>query len=617
MTQTVNQNKSIEAFDARSFCKNLPAQPGVYRMLNEKSEVIYVGKAIDLKKRVSSYFQKTGLAPRTQLMVSHITGIETTVTRSEAEALLLENNLIKSLKPRYNILFRDDKTYPYIILSGHDYPRLGFYRGMLEKTHQYYGPFPNAGIVRESIQLLQKVFRLRTCEDSVFSNRTRPCLLYQIKRCSGPCVNLISQPDYQEDVQSATLFLQGKQTEVIDGIAHKMQQASDNLEYEHAAVLRDQMQALRKIQEKQFMDSGKAMDADIVACAGFEDGRENDNNTVCVTLAMVRGGRHLGDKSFFPQNADGYNLSSVIEAFLAQHYLNRSVPGQIIVDRTIHREVLEDLLSEQSGHKVTINLNPIGERRMWLKMAAENARLALQQQISLKASQEERLVALQRVLNMNGLMRIECFDISHTMGEATVASCVVYDQFAMRNNEYRRFNIKDITPGDDYAALRDALNRRYHKVVQGEGSLPDLIMIDGGRGQVNAAKEALDELGISDANLMGIAKGEGRKPGLEQLIFPGQQKPLQLPNDHTALHLIQQIRDEAHRFAIHGHRGRRNKARTTSTLEDISGIGAKRRQGLLSRFGGLKGVQTASIEELAQTEGVSRKLAEKIYRALH
>lgn len=617
MTQTVNQNKSIETFDARSFCKNLPAQPGVYRMLNEKSEVIYVGKAIDLKKRVSSYFQKTGLAPRTQLMVSHITGIETTVTRSEAEALLLENNLIKSLKPRYNILFRDDKTYPYIILSGHDYPRLGFYRGMLEKTHQYYGPFPNAGIVRESIQLLQKVFRLRTCEDSVFSNRTRPCLLYQIKRCSGPCVNLISQPDYQEDVQSATLFLQGKQTEVIDGIAHKMQQASDNLEYEHAAVLRDQMQALRKIQEKQFMDSGKAMDADIVACAGFEDGRENDNNKVCVTLAMVRGGRHLGDKSFFPQNADGYNLSSVIEAFLAQHYLNRSVPGQIIVDRTIHREVLEDLLSEQSGHKVTINLNPIGERRMWLKMAAENARLALQQQISLKASQEERLVALQRVLNMNGLMRIECFDISHTMGEATVASCVVYDQFAMRNNEYRRFNIKDITPGDDYAALRDALNRRYHKVVQGEGSLPDLIMIDGGRGQVNAAKEALDELGISDANLMGIAKGEGRKPGLEQLIFPGQQKPLQLPNDHTALHLIQQIRDEAHRFAIHGHRGRRNKARTTSTLEDISGIGAKRRQGLLSRFGGLKGVQTASIEELAQTEGVSRKLAEKIYRALH
>lgn len=590
-------------------------------MLNAKSEVIYVGKAIDLKKRVSSYFQKTGLAPRTQLMVSHITGIETTVTRSEAEALLLENNLIKSLKPRYNILFRDDKTYPYIILSGHNYPRLGFYRGMLEKTHDYYGPFPNAGIVRESIQLLQKVFRLRTCEDSVFSNRTRPCLLYQIKRCSGPCVNLISQPEYREDVQSAALFLQGKQSEVIDGIAHKMQQASDNLEFEHAAMLRDQMQALRKIREKQFMDSGKAMDADIVACAGSDDGTEtgskNANSKICVTLAMVRGGRHLGDKSFFPQNADGYNLPSVIEAFLAQHYLNRSVPSQIIVDRKIHREVLEDLLSEQSGHKVSINQNPIGERRMWLKMAAENARLALQQQLSLKASQEERLTALQQALNMNGLMRIECFDISHTMGEATVASCVVYDQFAMRNNEYRRFNIKGLTPGDDYAALRDALTRRYQKVVQGEGSLPDLIMIDGGKGQVNAAREALDELGISDANLMGVAKGEGRKPGLEQLIFPGQQKPLQLPNDHAGLHLIQQIRDEAHRFAIQGHRGRRNKTRTTSTLEEIPGIGAKRRQELLRRFGGLKGVQTASIEELAQTEGVSRKLAEKIHKALH
>lgn len=606
-------DKPAASFDAKAVYKNLPTQPGVYRMLNQKGEVIYVGKAIDLRKRVSSYFQKTGLAPRTQLMVSHVAGIETTVTRSEAEALLLENNLIKSLKPRYNILFRDDKTYPYIILSGHDYPRLGFYRGLVEKTHQYFGPFPNAGIVRESIQLLQKVFRLRTCEDSVFSNRTRPCLLYQIKRCSGPCVDLISQPEYREDVHNAAMFLQGKQSEAIDGIAVKMQQASERLEYEHAAVLRDQMQALRKIREKQFVDSGKAMDADIVAAAGFEDGGDK----VCVTLAMVRGGRHLGDKSFFPQNTDGYSQSAVIEAFLAQHYLNRSVPSQIIVDRKINREVLEDLLSEQSGHKVTINQNPIGERRMWLKMAAENARLSLQQQMTRKASQEERLYALQQALQLNGLMRIECFDISHTMGEATVASCVVYDQFAMRNNEYRRFNVKGITPGDDYAAMRDALMRRYQKTVQNEGQLPDLILIDGGRGQVNAAKAVLDELGVSDANLMGVAKGEGRKPGLEQLIFPGREKPLQLPNDHAALHLIQQIRDEAHRFAIQGHRSRRGKARTTSTLEDISGIGAKRRQGLLGRFGGLKGVQNASIDELAQTAGISRKLAEKIYRELH
>lgn len=605
--------KSNAKFDAKSFCLNLPSQPGVYRMLNIGGEVIYVGKAVDLKKRVSSYFQKTGLPPRTQLMVSHVANIETTATRSEAEALLLENNLIKSLKPRYNILFRDDKSYPYIILTGHQFPRLGFYRGLLDKKHQYFGPFPNAGIVRESIQLLQKVFRLRTCEDSVFGNRTRPCLLYQIKRCSGPCVGLISPADYNEDIQSAALFLQGKQTEVIDVIANKMQSASASMEYEQAALYRDQMQALRKIREKQFVDSGKAMDADIVACAGKPDGGDQ----VCVNLAMVRGGRHLGDKSFFPQNADGYNLSSVVEAFLAQHYLNRSVPNLIIVDRKIQRELLEALLTEQSGHKVTINQNPIGERRAWLKMASENARLAFEQMVNRQASQEERLVALQQALNMNGLNRIECFDISHTMGEAAVASCVVYDHFAMRNNEYRRYNIKGITPGDDYAAIRDVLGRRYERVVQGEGCLPDLIMIDGGRGQVAAAKEALDELGISDACLMGVAKGEGRKPGLEQLIFPMPQKPLQLPPEHAGLHLIQQIRDEAHRFALQGHRGRRNKARTTSSLESISGVGAKRRQGLLGRFGGLKGVQTASIDELAQTEGISRKLAEKIYKELH
>ncbi len=400
---------------------------------------------------------------------------------------------------------------------------------------------------------------------------------------------------------------------MIDAIAVKMQSASEQMEYEQAALLRDQMQALRKIREKQAVDSGKAMDADIIACASSADG----GGKVCVTLAMVRGGRHLGDKSFFPQNADGYDLPSVIEAFLAQHYLNRSVPNLIIVDRDIQRLALENILTEQSGHKVTINQNPIGERRIWLKMASENARLALKQMFNRKASQEERLLALQQALDLNGLNRIECFDISHTMGEATVASCVVYDHFAMRNNEYRLFNITGITPGDDYAAIRDALSRRYQKVVQGEGSLPDLIMIDGGRGQVNAAKETLDELGINDANLMGVAKGEARKPGLEQLIFPAQKKPLQLANDHPGLHLIQQIRDEAHRFAVQGHRGRRNKARTTSSLENISGIGAKRRQGLLGRFGGLKGVQTASIDELAQTEGISRKLAEKIYKALH
>ncbi len=600
-------------FDAKNFCVNLPLQPGIYRMINAKGEVIYVGKAVNLKKRVSSYFQKTNLGPRTQLMVSQVTGIETTVTRSEAEALLLENNLIKSLKPRYNIIFRDDKSYPYVILSGHNFPRLGFYRGALDKTHQYFGPYPNAGIVRESIQLLQKIFRLRTCEDSVFSNRTRPCLLFQIKRCSGPCINKISQQAYQNDVKNAALFLQGKQTEVMEVISGKMQQAADRMEYEQAASLRDQIQALRKIREKQFVDSGKVLDADVVACVLMNDG----SGKVCVNLAMIRGGRHLGDKSFFPQNAVDCTPADVVEAFLAQHYLNRSAPPLIILSEKIEREAIQDLLTEQCGHKITINLNPVGEKRVWLAMATENAHLALKQMLSRQASQEMRLLALQQELQMPGLNRIECFDISHTLGEATVASCVVYENFSMRNNEYRRYNIDGITPGDDYAAMREALSRRYQKVAGGEGQLPDLILIDGGKGQVTAVQEALQELGISDANLLGVAKGEGRKPGLEQLISPALEKPLQLPSEHAALHLIQQIRDEAHRFAIQGHRGRRGKARTSSSLENISGIGTKRRQRLLGRFGGLKGVLTASIEELQQTEGISRKLAEKIYKEIH
>lgn len=604
---------SNSGFDAKEFCGNLPLQPGVYRMINAAGEVIYVGKAVSLRKRVASYFQKSNLAPRTQLMVSQVTGIETTVTRSEAEALLLENNLIKSLKPRYNILFRDDKSYPYVILSGHEFPRLGFYRGALDKAHQYFGPYPNAGMVRESIQLLQKIFRLRTCEDSVFSNRTRPCLLYQIKRCSGPCVSLVSQQEYQTDAKNAELFLQGKQTEVMEVINIKMQRASEQLDFEQAAVLRDQVQALRRIREKQFVDSGKALDADVVAGMVSPDG----SGKVCVNLAMIRGGRHLGDKSFFPQNANDYSAANVVEAFLAQHYLNRSVPPLIILGEKIEREALQALLTEQCGHKITLQLNPIGEKRAWLDMATENALLALKQMMSRQASQEKRLLALQQELQMPGLQRIECFDISHTLGEATVASCVVYDNFAMRNNEYRRYNIEGITPGDDYAAMREALSRRYQKVISGEGQLPDLILIDGGKGQVSAAQEALQELGINDASLLGVAKGEQRKPGLEQLISPLSEKPLQLPSEHAALHLIQQIRDEAHRFAIQGHRGRRGKTRTSSSLENIDGVGAKRRQRLLGRFGGLKGVLTASIEELQQTEGISRKLAEKIYRELH
>ncbi|BBL35849.1 UvrABC system protein C [Nitrosomonas stercoris] len=598
-------------FDGKVFVLTLPSQPGVYRMLNATGDVIYVGKAINLQKRVASYFRTSNLSPRIRLMVSQIAGIETTITRSEAEALLLENNLIKSLKPRFNILFRDDKSYPYLLLTNHAFPRLAFYRGALDDKHQYFGPFPNAGVVKSSIQLLQKVFRLRTCENSVFNNRTRPCLLYQIKRCSAPCVQFISAEAYQEDVNNAALFLQGKQSEVLKMIEQKMLDASDQQVYEQAALFRDQMQALRKIQEKQFVDSGKAVDADVIACVAGKDGR-----SVAINLVMIRNGQHLGDKTFFPQNVHQDTVNAVLEAFVSQHYLNRSVPPVIYLSRKIRTALLQKLLTEQAAHKVTLTINPTGERRKWLDMATKNAQLALQQKLIQQASQEDRLHALQEVLNLPTLSRIECFDISHTMGEATIASCVVYDQLAMRKGEYRRYNISGITPGDDYAAMRDALHRRYEKIAREEGKQPDLILIDGGKGQISSATDIMVELGLNHIPLVGVAKGETRKPGLEQLILPWQAAPLHLPDDHPALHLIQQIRDEAHRFAIQGHRAKRAKTRRTSTLEQIAGIGSKRRQNLLTRFGGLKGVKNASIEELQRTKGISQALAEKIYREL-
>jgi excinuclease ABC subunit C len=580
-------------------------------MLNATDNVIYVGKAINLRKRIASYFRQSNLSPRIQLMVSQIAGIEITITRSEAEALLLENNLIKSLKPRYNILFRDDKSYPYLLLTNHTFPRLAFYRGALDDHHQYFGPFPNAGVVKSSIQLLQKVFRLRTCENSIFNNRTRPCLLYQIKRCSAPCVAFISVEAYQEDVNNAALFLQGKQNEVLKMIEQKMLNASDQQAYEQATLFRDQMQALRKIQERQFVDSGKAMDVDVIACI-----TGTDQHSVAINLVMIRNGRHLGDKTFFPQNVHQDTVNAVLEAFVGQHYLNRSVPPLIVLSRRIRIALLQKLLTEQAGHKVTLTINPTGERRKWLDMAAKNAQLALQQKLIQQASQEDRLHALQEILNLPMLMRIECFDISHTMGEATIASCVVYEHFAMCKGEYRRYNITDITPGDDYAAMRDVLQRRYAKIAIQEGKLPDLILIDGGKGQIGVATKVMIELGLNDIPLVGVAKGKTRKPGLEQLILPWQEESLHLPDDHPALHLIQQIRDEAHRFAIQGHRAKRAKTRRTSLLEQIAGIGSKRRQNLLTRFGGLKGVKNASIEELQRTEGISRTLAEKIYREL-
>jgi excinuclease ABC subunit C len=579
-------------------------------MLDVNGQILYVGKAAQLKKRVGSYFHQTNISPRIRLMISHIANIEITVTSTEAEALLLENNLIKSLKPRYNILFRDDKTYPYIILTGEQFPRLAYYRGNTIKQHQNFGPYPNAYAAKESIDLLQKIFRLRTCENNVFRNRTRPCLQHQIQRCTAPCVGLISQVGYATDVRNAVLLLQGKQDEVETRLRAAMEDASSAQHYEHAAALRDQLHALHTVQQKQFMESGRATDADIVAVVELD-------GTLCVNLSMVRGGRHLGDKHFFPQNADSLAPGDVLEAFLAQHYLDSAMPELILTNIEVSSEALEALFSAQTGHKVQIRHSVTGERRQWLEMAQNNALLTLRQQAGMKAGQALRLDALRNLLSMPSLARIECFDISHTMGEATVASCVVYDNLANRNNEYRLFNITGITGGDDYAAMRQAITRRYQRLQAGEGKRPDLILIDGGAGQLGIAMEVMAELNLSDIQLMGVAKGVERKPGMEQLLLPQLEKPLQLPADSPALLLIQQVRDEAHRFAIAGHRAKRGKTRTTSVLEEISGVGEKRRRNLLSRFGGLKGVQQASVAELTQVEGISPALAEKIYQQLH
>lgn len=600
-----------EPFNPKPILKNLPNLPGVYRMMNAEQTVIYVGKAKDLKKRVSSYFNKNLPSARTRMMVSQIANIETTVTHTEAEALLLENNLIKSHMPRYNVLFRDDKTYPYIMLTGDKFPQLAFHRGTQRKNNSYFGPFPNAVAVRESIQLLQKVFLLRTCENTVFANRTRPCLQHQIERCTAPCVGLISEEDYRRDVTHATMFLQGREQQVMDELGQKMMAAAETEEYELAAIYRDRMQSLRQVQAKQFVSDFAVNDADVIACVSHQGEH-------CVNLVMIRGGRHLGDKSFFPKNAEGGELSDTVQAFLEQHYVAQNMPPLIIVGVPIEVTALEEIFTQQAGRKVKINTNPIGDKRVWMKMAETNAELALQQREAQHANQQVRLNALREALDLpETTERIECFDISHTMGEATVASCVVFDKGNMQNSEYRRYNITGITPGDDYAAMRDALTRRYKKVASGEGKRPDLVFIDGGKGQLGVAVEVMQEVGLADILLVGIAKGEERKPGLEQMFFPDRDAPVGLKKDHPGLHLLQQIRDEAHRFAITGHRAKRGKARMHSSLEDIAGIGAKRRKSLLVRFGGLDGVKNASVDELAKVEGISQMLAEKIYQELH
>ena len=585
------------AFDAKAFVAGLPNLPGVYRMLGKDGEALYVGKARDLKKRVSSYFTKTAQSPRIEMMLTQVANMEVTATRSEGEALLLENNLIKSLNPRYNILFRDDKSYPYLMVTGHQYPRLGFHRGAKDKKHRYFGPFPHAYAVRESIQLLQRVFQLRTCEDTVFENRSRPCLLHQIHRCTAPCTGKIAPEPYAEDVANAVLFLEGREDDVIKGLTEKMQRASDEKHYEQAAIYRDQIRALSRVQARQYVESHRGVEADVVACV-IEGG------IACVNLVMIRRGRHVGDRSFFPANAEGAAPAEVVAAFLEQHYLEQPVPGLVIAS-----EPVEGFDAVTPSH---------GERRVWLDMATKNAELAIAQRVRDRATQETRLVALRDVLGLpEGANRIECFDISHTMGEATVASCVVYDRSQMQKSEYRRFNIRDITPGDDYAAMRQVLTRRYEKVTAEGGKVPDLVLIDGGKGQVGVARSVLADLGLHQVAIVGVAKGPERKPGMEELIIELEARTLQLAPSHPGLHLIQQIRDEAHRFAIVGHRARRGKKRTTSMLNEIPGIGARRRQALLEHFGGLRGVQAAAIDDIAKVEGISRPLAERIYRHLH
>ena len=612
---TSSEAKTI--FDSDAFLKNVTSKPGVYRMLDDKEQVIYVGKAKNLKNRLGSYFRQTGLSPKTQVMVSKIANIELAITHTEGEALLLESNLIKELRPRYNVLMRDDKSYPYIFVSDKaNYPRIALHRGARKKQGLYLGPYPNAYAVRESINLLQKTFLIRPCEDSTFANRSRPCLQYQIKRCTAPCVGYISEKAYAKDINHAILFLQGKSEQIINELVKDMEKAAEKHHYEKAVVYRDQISHLRKITEKQYISADKG-DIDIIACSA-------EAGQACVQVFYIRNGLNLGNRSFFPSLPEELNAEQILTAFIPQFYLKRDVPGEIIVSSELNEAALiAEVLSDQSKHKVKVTSKVRGERAKWIEMALNNANNSLKTRLISRSGLMTRFEALQEVLQLDEIpVRLECFDISHTQGEATVASCVVFTPEGAFKTDYRRYNITGITGGDDYAAMKQALERRFRpakktKKNNEEQKLPDILFIDGGKGQLKQAIEVFDQQEITSVLLIGVAKGEGRKAGLEKLIFSDGRPDLYLTIESAALNLILQVRDEAHRFAISGHRAQRAKTRRTSPLEGIDGLGPKRRQTLLKHFGGIQGITQAGVEDLAKITGISKKLAQEIYDQFH
>ncbi|ORU93882.1 MAG: excinuclease ABC subunit C [Cycloclasticus sp. symbiont of Bathymodiolus heckerae] len=608
----MNKEAEFVAFDSEPFIKTLTQKPGVYQMIDRRDVCIYVGKAKNLKKRVSSYFNKVDNDAKKKVMLSHVQRIDIVVTHTEGEALLLENQLIKQLRPRYNICLRDDKSYPYIYLSSHQlFPCLSFHRGAKKGPGRYFGPYPSAGAVRDSLSILQKIFPVRQCDDSYYKNRSRPCLQYQIKRCTAPCVGLMTQQDYKDDVDHTVLFLEGKNNRLINGLVKKMEKSAEGLNFEKAAQFRDQISQLRKVMERQYV-SGHEGDIDVIAC-------KLNQGVACVQVFFIRGGQHLGNRTFFPKIPSGKTEQDVLSAFVLQFYLDKKLPKAIILsDDLIERELTQKVFDEKAERKVGLINKPRGERARWLKMALNNAETALKQQLESRENTKERLVKLSTLLEMGSeVRRMECFDISHLQGDHTVASCVVFDEEGPLKSDYRRFNIAGIEAGDDYAALAQATSRRFIRAKKKEHKTPDLLIIDGGKGQVSAVVQALKNIDCNDVFIIGISKGSDRKVGMEKIYCASNKKTLILPSDEHALLIIQQIRDEAHRFAISGHRQQRGKVKKKSTLEQIEGLGPKRRQLLLKQFGGLREIQAAGVDDLCTVDGINKLIAERVYDFFH